>query len=186
MGMPNKPGSVCAAWLWLVLLATYGGVAFAQSGPSAEYGVKAAFLLNFSRFVEWPPEGFAEPQDTMELCILGKDPFGRILDDVVQGESVKSRRLIVRRFAQAPIAAGCRVVYVSPEVQNVKRLLSLLGPYVLTIGEGKTFLREGGMIAFVLESGRVRFDISQTTAENADLKISSNLLQVARSVAKQP
>jgi hypothetical protein len=162
----------CASTLW------------GQQAPSAEYAVKAAFLLNFTRFVEWPPAAFAGPEAPMEVCILGKDPFGRILDDVAEGESVRGHRLVVRRIAQLPTGKTCQTLFIATDVPNVRQTLSELSSGTLTIGEGKGFLKEGGMIALEVENGRVRFDISQAAAETADLKVSSSLLQIARAVRK--
>ena len=150
---------------------------------SIEYEVKAAFLLNFTKFIEWPDNAFADSQSPIAICILGKDPFGRALDEIVQGEAVNARKVTVRRISEAPTPRTCQVVYVGRLEKDAKTVSSIKGG-VLTVGEGDGFLRDGGMIAFVLENRRVRFDINQSAAESADLKLSSKLLSVARSVEK--
>ena len=100
------------------------------------------------------------------------------------GEVVNGRKLLVERIKRVPAPHSCQVLYVgSPEKETLK-LLSGVGPRVLTVGEGAGFLRSGGMIAFVIDNRRVRFDIHQSTAENAGLALSSKLLSVARSVGK--
>jgi len=157
-----------------------GGQAAAQQ--ASEYQVKAAFLLNFTKFVDWPPAAFADPNAPFTICVLGDDPFGTVLDQIVEGEKVNERRLAVRRI-HGKETAGCQELFVTSSEKDVRHMLANLGPGVLTIGEGEDFIRDGGIIAFVVEHRRVRFDINQSAAANADLRLSSKLLSVARTVA---
>jgi hypothetical protein len=113
-----------------------------------EYQVKAAFLLNFAKFVEWPPNAFANSDSPLTICILGKDPFGRTIDDLVQGEAANGRKLMVRRMSQPPAPQACHVVFAEGSTKESAKTLSALGPGVLIVGEGGSFLRDGGMIAF--------------------------------------
>ncbi len=168
-------------WLWAGSL-LWPNCALAQA--ALEYEVKAAFLLNFTKFIEWPANAFAAPDSPFTICILGKDPFGRALDQIVEGESIAGRKLMVRRISQDPEPQTCQVVFISNGEKEVRRILSGLMNGVLTIGEGENFIRAGGMIAFAIENRRVRFDINQTAAESAGLKLSSKLLTVARTVDK--
>jgi hypothetical protein len=156
----------------------------AASEQDLEYQVKAAFLLNFTKFIEWPPTAFADSNSPFTICILGSDPFGRFLQQLMEGETVDSRKLIVHRIVQSPPPKTCQVLFAGKSEKDVSKILSGLGPGVLSVGEGPGFLRNGGMITFVLENRRVRFDINQTVAENALLSFSSKLLSVARSVEK--
>jgi YfiR/HmsC-like len=156
----------------------------AASEQDLEYQVKAAFLLNFTKFIEWPPAAFTDSNSPFTVCIMGTDPFGRSLEQIVEGETVNSRKLIVQRIIQGPPPKSCQVLFAGKAERDVSKILSGLGPGVLSVGEGPGFLRDGGMIAFVLENRRVRFDINQTVAENASLNFSSKLLSVARSVEK--
>lgn len=153
-----------------------------------EYRVKAAFLLNFTRFVEWPPSAFADAQAPLSICILGEDPFGHALEEVMQGESVNGRSLIVRRLSAPPTPQMCQILFIhadaKAEAKEALRALETAGKGVLTVGEGDGFLKQGGMIAFVLDNRRVRFDINGTVSQDSGLKISSKLLMVARSVTK--
>lgn len=152
----------------------------AASPTSFEYDLKAAFLLNFIRFVEWPSAAFAAPDAPLTVCILGHDPFGRGIDQIVEGESVNGHKITIERI-QSDQQRSCQVLYLgnsSPLITS----LSTVGPAVLTVGEGDQFIHQGGIIAFVLDSRRVRFDISLKAASNAGLKLSSKLLSVARSV----
>jgi hypothetical protein len=168
---------VCAAG-WLI--STQRGLA----QTSLEYAVKAAFLLNFTKFVEWPPSAFAGPNAPVAICILGMNPFGQVLDEIVQGEQAGGRALIVRKLDRPAAPRGCQVVFMAGSGKDVPKTLRSLGPGVLTVGEGESFLREGGMVAFVIENRRVRFDINRTAAQSANLKLSSQLLTVARTVEK--
>lgn len=152
--------------------------------PALEYEVKAAFLLNFTKFIDWPPTAFADATAPFAVCVVGKDPFGRALADIIQGETVNGRRLAVKTFAETPRAQQCQVMFFGGSDRDAGSALRDIGPGVLTVGEGARFLQDGGMIAFVLENRRVRFDINQGAAERAGLKLSSKLLSVARVVEK--
>jgi hypothetical protein len=175
---PNPALPVCL----LLVLTSIGGSA-ADVQPPLEYEVKAAFLLNFTRFIEWPPAAFAAADGPFSICVLGDDPFGRALDRTVEGESVNGRKIEIQRIVrQTP--ASCQIVFAGGSEKDLPKVLAGMGPGVLTVGEGARFLREGGMIAFMLENRRVRFDINQSAAAKAGLRISSKLLSVARSVEK--
>jgi hypothetical protein len=168
--------------LFLIFLTSFPARSLGKpSAQPSEYQVKAAFLLNFTKFVEWPPTAFAEPDAPFTICILGDDPFGSVLDQIVEGEKVNDRKLVVQRI-HGRATIGCQVLFVSNS-ERVPSILTTVGRGVLTVGDGEDFVREGGMIGFVLERRRVRFDINQSAAANASLKLSSKLLSVARTVA---
>jgi hypothetical protein len=149
-----------------------------------EYKVKAAFLLNFTKFVDWPAAAFAEPDSPFLICILGEDPFGQTLDQLVAGEVVNGRKVAVQRIRNSPAPKSCKVLFIGRSVGDLPELLPSLGQGLLTVGDREDFIGEGGMIAFVIENRRVRFDINQAAAENAGLKLSARLLNVARSVKR--
>ena len=154
------------------------------AGSLVEYQVKAAFLLNFTKFIDWPPASFANPDSPITICILGKDPFGTVLDEIVQGETVNARKVAIQRISQPAGSQGCQVVYVGEPDKDTAKTLSGFGRGVLTVGEGDRFLRDGGMVALVVDNRRVRFDINQTAATGAGLGLSARLLTVARAVEK--
>jgi hypothetical protein len=157
----------------------------AQSpGPRSEYEVKAAFLLNFTRFIEWPPEAFEDSRAAFSICILGEDPFQNMLDQVVEGESVRGRRVVVARVKRPPGGKSCQVLFIGKGEKDVSGILAGVGPGVLTVGEHPGFLRDGGIINFALDGRHVRFDINQRAAANASLTVSARLLNVARTVQK--
>lgn len=173
------------ATLLLVLMvcatcAVAGGQAAAAE--AIEYRVKAAFLLNFTKFTEWPtPE--ANKESPITICLVGEDPFGSTLDQIVEGEVVDGRKIVVQRVAQASKEA-CQIAYFSKSEKGQARALEAIGQGVLTVGEGQEFLRQGGMIGFVLDNRRVRFDVRQSAVRGGGLKLSSRLLGVARTVEK--
>jgi hypothetical protein len=180
----NRTPDVRADWRALLaacLVAVLPSHAYAQVG---EYEVKAAFLLNFTKFVDWPASAFADPAAPFTICVLGKDPFGRSLDEIVQGEAVAGRRLVVRRISDPPGPQACQLLFIDESTKERSRVLSGLPAGVLTVGDGDHFVHDGGMIEFVVENRRVRFDIHQSAAERAGLKLSSKLLGVARVVEK--
>jgi hypothetical protein len=170
---------------WLI-----AGIALLLSFPAqaadapTEYQVQAAFLLNFTRFIEWPAAAFQAAGSPFDICILGDDPFGSALDQTVAGEIANGRSVAARRLLRAPEPKTCQVLFIGTSEKNIGKILSGLGPGVLTVGEGESFVRGGGMIAFVVENRRVRFEINQAAAESAGLKLSSRLLSVAKAVEK--
>ena len=177
----------------ILSLLLLGGAAFdlcAQASVPGfdEYQVKAAFLYNFAKFVEWPPGTFANPTDPIGICIAGMNPFGSTLDAMVRGKKIGERIFAVRRIPDAQLAKGCQILFVgSTEWKRVRPLLDALkGEAILTVGETDDFTAAGGMIAFQLAGPRVRIQIDIETAEHSGLKISSKLLSLADIVKRQP
>jgi hypothetical protein len=154
----------------------------AAQAPPGEYEVKAAFVLNFMRFVRWPPRIFPSADVPVKLCILGEDPFGPVIEGVLEGQTVNGRSIAVERMSAAPPANACHVVFLDRSMPNQGQTLRRIGEGVLTVGEADQFLDDGGMIHFVIEGQRVRFDINARAANAAGLRLSSQLLSVARSV----
>jgi hypothetical protein len=155
----------------------------AQQSPFEELEVKAVFLFNFVQFVEWPASAFTSPEAPVVIGVLGSDPFGRVLDDVVEGERVKGRPLVVARFRRVEDITACHVLFISPsETKNYQRILAALDTQpTLTVGETENFTTLG-MIRFLTERNRVRLEVNIEKAKAAGLSISSNLLRAARIV----
>ncbi len=182
---PFVAPAVCRVLLFLfatALIAGRPGAGLYAPSPSLEYDVRAAFLLNFTKFVDWPPAAFASADAPLTICIAGEDPFGRAIDQIVEGESVSGRRVAVERL-RSDQQKGCQVLYIG-NGRPVAAALASAGPAVLTVGEGADFIHQGGMIGFVIDNRRVRFDINLRAAIGAGLKLSSKLLLVARTVEK--
>ena len=174
----------CLATLLLLLAAPRAVCVDTASPPTLEYQVKAAFLLNFPKFIQWPTTAFEDASSPIAICILGNDPFGATLDHLVEGETVNGRKLVVRRIHHSPAPKSCQVLFIGSSEPDASKVLAGTGPGVLTVGDGEDFLGKGGIIAFIVENRRVRFDISQAAAARASLVLSSRLLNVARSVEK--
>ena len=168
----------------LALLASHSG-AIAQSKPT-QYEVKAAYLLNFARFVKWPP---APPQENMfQICLLGSDPYGAILPQTVSGERLEGKSIEVKRISTPKEAAGCRIVYVgSSEQDRLAAVLPvLIEQHALVVSDLPNFCDRGGVIGFLMEGGKVRFEVNLNAAQAAGLNMSSDLLRVASAVKKAP
>ena len=149
---------------------------------SLEYRVKAAYLLNFTRYVEWPAS--SPPDSRLSICVLGSDPFGRILDATVAGRTVQGRPLEVRRVQTASEASGCEVVFVSRDAwrRNPGSLEALGSAGSLTVGDSEQFARGGGVIGFVILDETVRFVVNDTARDRAGLRISSRMLSLAAAI----
>ncbi len=156
-------------------------------GASLEYQVKAAYLLNFTRYVEWPSEALDAPGAPMRICVLGRDPFGPVLDATVQGKVSQGRSLTVTRIRSPREASACHVVFVSRETWREHRefLESLRTKGLLTVGETDEFAQEGGVIGFVIQEETVRFVVNADARDRAGLRISSRMLSLAAAVYGQ-
>jgi hypothetical protein len=172
--------------LLLAVLASAPGApsARAQASPPSEYQIKAAFLFNFAKFIDWPPGSFASPQAPFSICILGKDPFGRSIDDALQGKSIGEHAVIIQRVKEAGDARHCQIVFAGgSESRNVGEILERVrGANVLLVGEADGFAASGGTIQFTLEENHVRFLINIDAADRGGLKFSSKLLALAKIV----
>jgi len=149
-----------------------------------QYQLKAAFLYNFAKFVEWPPQTFKGASDPIAICVLGRDPVADALRQVVNGKAIEGRTLSVREIPDAQHAAGCQVLFIAGFDQ--KRALSILealrGSAILTVGDAEGFASEGGIIELKMDAGRMRFQINIGAAAQARLGISSKLLSLAEIV----
>jgi hypothetical protein len=156
----------------------------AQAQAVEEYQVKAAFLYNFAKFIDWPADAFKSPKDPLVVCVLGQNPFGGALEDVIRGKTVEGRPFALRQISNAEEASSCQILFVSSE--SGKQFRSLAGNLkpagILTIGEAPGFASSGGVVNFKLDQGRVRFEINVDAAEHAQLHISSKLLSLAQIV----
>ena len=158
-----------------------------QQSKPAEYEVKAAYLYNFGRFVEWPAKVASDKSDSFRICVLGQDPFGRILDEALSGETIDGKHVVAKRITKSSEAVDCRILFISSseEKRLNDTLMAIDKAGVLTVSDIPEFLQRGGMIQFVLDSNRVRFEINLIAAQNASLTLSSELLKVAKAVRKR-
>lgn len=146
--------------IW-VALCFLGAVAQAQS--ASEYQVKAAFLFNFARFVEWPADAFLSADSPLQICILGQDPFGRDFEQMIEDKTVSGHRIEIAHPEGVPQARACQILFIAlPDKQQMLPVLQgLKGASVLTVGDAPGFAKMGGIINFVLDDNRVRFEINQ-------------------------
>jgi len=167
-----------------LLLATQLAAAEAQSASVAEDDLKAAFLYNFAKYVAWPAGTSGEP---FRLCIVAAPAFARRIDNLVAGETIEGRPVMRDSPATSDAARGCQILYIAAsEISRSERLIAAVrGRPVLIVGDSADFLGRGGMIAFVREGDRIRFDVDNVAAQNAGLTISSRLLRLARHVGPQ-
>jgi hypothetical protein len=162
-------------------------VAAAPAGPAArvdEYRLKAAILYSLIKFVDWPADSFSRPADPLVICVLGTDPFGQTLDDVLRGHTVASRPIVARRVTDT--TGGCHVVFTNESDPN--RLAAILDRLrkstVLTVGEADGFTGTGGMVGLATAGERVRFDINADALEAARLRVSPQVLALATAVRR--
>jgi hypothetical protein len=160
----------------------------AQAGDasdSSEYLIKAGFIYNFAKFVEWPAATFSQPDSPIVIGVLGTDPFGNVLDRIVEDKKIGARGFVVKRYKWAKDLKDlkdCKILFVSAsEKAHIDEILvSVKGLPILTVGETPGFAERGGVIRFTLEDNRVRFEVNVDAAHLADLNISSRLLTLAK------
>lgn len=150
----------------------------------SEYAVKAAFIYNFARFVEWPSSAFAQADDPIKICVLGDDPFGKVLDETIRGKSIAQHAFAIERIAsaeEAGYADDCHIVFISRSETNRlgKVLTALQDKSVMTIGDMEDAAKRGAVMNFLLEGGRVRFAINADVAKRAGLNLSSQLIKLS-------
>jgi len=170
-----------AASAILLALLLFSPVLHAQN-VLPEYQVKAAYLFNFLKFVEWPDDVFPDTLAPFVIGIVGNDPFGDALPQVIVGKTVQGRDLVVRKYGTGENLRGCQILFIdASEKKRLPQLLAgLRGSSVLTVADLYGFLDAGGMIQFLSEDNHVRFAINADAAVRARLKVSSKLLSLAR------
>jgi hypothetical protein len=168
----------------LLALAAAPGRAQAPAAPT-EYQVKAVFLFNFSQFVDWPATSFVDGRSPLVIGVLGGDPFGATLDEIVRGEIVNGRQLVIRRYQSVAEVDACHILFIdSSQDQQLDAVLAALkGRNVLTVGDFTGFARRGGIIRFVTVGNKIRLRVNLAAAQDAKLTISSKLLRPAQIVA---
>lgn len=154
----------------------------AQPLAAPEYQLKAAFLFNFVQFVQWPPTAFAGGESPVVIGVLGEDPFGEHLDQLVRGERIRGRAIVVQRHVRVEELAGCQLLYINENDQGkLKSILARLDRQpILTVSDAPDFTRHGGMIGLLTQDNRVRLLVNVDAANAAHLTLSSKLLRRAQ------
>jgi hypothetical protein len=170
-----------ARWLVLLLGVIVPGRALAQVAERPEYQVKSAYLVNFLLYATWPPDAL-EPDDPLRLCILGDDPLGDFLGEVIAGRSVQGHAIRIIQVDRVVEADGCHAAFIAARnrIPAAVWLERLEGRAVLTVGEGDEFRRAGGMITLTVEEQTVRFDVNLRALRDVGLDLSSRVLRLAR------
>ena len=171
--------TVLAGVFFFVLLAAFSSGA--QTAQPSEYQVKAAFLFNFAKFVDWPATAFPAPASPVIIGVLGKNVFGDSLEQTLHNKSINNRPVELKIFQTVAEATNCHVLFISTSEKGhlAKTLAALQGTSILTVSEMDEFISAGGMINFVIEDSKIHFEINDSAAEKAGLKISSKLLSLS-------
>src|SRR5713226_7814848 len=150
----RRKSKLTACWLIFIF---FCGPVFAQDTLS-EYQIKAAYLFNFLKFVEYPNESFADPLAPIVIGVVGEDPFGSALPQVIIGKTVQGRDLVIRKYHSGEDLRGAHILFISPSEKKRQPMIlsSLRGSSVLTVADTEGFLDAGGMIQFLNENDRVR------------------------------
>lgn len=170
----------------LLCVALALGVAARVGAESLEYGVKAAFVYNFAKFVEWPAESLIGDTPFV-IGVLGRDPFKRVLDETVSGKTVREKRIAVKRVLRIEDALDCHILYISDsEKDGIAEIIRHLDRLpALTVSDVGRFAERGGMIQLMMDQNRVRFAINLAATEQSGLKPSSQLLKLAKVVSSR-
>jgi hypothetical protein len=173
------------ATLNLVLGLLIAGGSRAQDAQPSEYQVKAAFIFNFAKFIDWPPGAFADSRSPLCIGIFGENPFGGNLERTVHDKTLNNRPIVVKDCRTLDEAKKCHLLFIGTSEKKVLQeiLDGLAGTNILTIGETETFIKSGGMINFFREGNRFRFEINDEAARKAGLKIDSKLLGLGKKPA---
>jgi len=187
---PLKPrewllGCVC---LWLACLGPAGAEENAGGGEFQVYQVKATYLYNFTKFTDWPAAAFSASNAPLVIGIVGADPFGQTIDEIMKGEIVRGHPLVIKRLRDNDDFQGCQLLFFSHSEK--KRLPDLLkrikGRPVLSVGELSGFVQQGGMVNLLVANKTMKMEINQTVATQAGLQISAKLLKLAQLVLDTP
>lgn len=174
-------------FMWALVIVAWSLVLPAQMPPKANAGqVKAAYLYNFGKFVKWPAAALANQSGEFEICVLDQDPFGDTLQSTLAGESVAGKPVVVKRLRKAQDAVSCHILFISAaQSHGLKEILSSLDESaVLTVSDMPDFSKRGGMIQFLFEGDRIRFEVNLDGAERSHLVFPSELLKVAAAVRR--
>jgi len=175
-------------WAFGAALAVATLAAAQAQDSSLEYPVKATYLYKLAPFVDWPSAAFASATAPLDICVVGNDPFGPILDRALAGQRIGERPLSVRRLDAADADADCHVMYVSGSAAQsaAQALEAVRGRHVLTVTDDAQRPGRKGVVHFVVQDNRVRFEIDDQAAAEQGLRVSSKLLSLASAVRRRP
>ena len=153
----------------------------AQTAPQSEDKVKAVFLYNFTRFIDWPSSAFASNEQPFKIGIMGEDPFGIYLEEAIRNEKYSGRPIIIEKFENAKDIKDCHMIFINTKNQKeIKNILNNLeNKTVLTIAEHPEFVKWGGMIRLYSDDRKIRIQINDAAARLVKIKVSAKLLNIA-------
>lgn len=177
------PRPLAIGMFLLAVISCPGKACCGENPKPTEYEVKAAYIYNFAKYVEWPSGTLQDRSKTIHVCVIGDDPFGPSLT-ALNGKRVGEKSVRIRRNTSLHDLQGCEILFISDsEEERLAQIVKTInGTLVLTIGDSEGFAGRGVMINFYLENNKVRFEINPKAALHAGLRISSNLLRIARIV----
>jgi hypothetical protein len=158
----------------------------ARGQAAIEYEVKAAYMYNFAKFVDWPTQVFDSPAQPIVFCMLGQTPLGPALSTALSGKVVDKRPLLFRQLTDSKEVSKCQVLFISsPDKQHLRQTLGdVKSLNVLTVGDAEDFTNEGGAVRFVLIADRVRLEFNLDAVEDAKLRVSAKLLSLGTIMRK--
>jgi hypothetical protein len=149
--------------------------------PTREYQVKAAFLFNFTQFIEWPAGSFSSTSAPLVIGIVGKNPFGNYLEETVSGENVNGHPLVVQQYKTVEDIKNCHILFLNlTDAAKIEQALTgIKSRSVLTVSDGPNFMKQGGMVRFFTRKNKIQFQVNTELTKAANLSISSKLLRLA-------
>jgi len=187
-GGASRAGVWWRGLVFLVLALFLGpGLSSARGQISREYQLKAVFLYNFVQFTEWPSSAFSAPDSPLVIGVLGADPFGKVLDDIVQNETVRGRKLVVERYQRLEDVKPCHILYISQsEAPRLDRIVSnLKGRPILTVSDIEGAAFRGVMMRFLVADNKIRLRVNLDAVKEAGIVLSSQLLRTVEIVSTQ-
>ena len=172
---------LCALFVMGVGWIAGTSVSSAEEPMSSEYQVKAAFLINFPKYVDWPAEAFAATNSPIVIAVLGQTKVTAEIQKIIAGRTVNGREIVLKRLASGEASGVCHILFISAaEQQHSPSLLTQLkDASVLTVGESDDFLERRGIINLARRDQKIALEVNLTAADKARIKISSKLLGVA-------
>lgn len=175
--------------LWLALWGCLSafGVAWGETPESREYAVKAAFLYNFAKFVDWPADAFKNENSPFVLGIVGADPFGSALESLKE-KTVKGHKLVIKRLPRLENFEDCHLLFISgSEKSNLRSVLAAVKNHnILTVSDLERFAHQGGMVGLVTADNTIQFEVNLEPIQRSKLKVSSQLLKLAKIIQGAP
>lgn len=181
----GKLKTVQSGAIGMLMLALLGGPTVAHAEATNEYDMKAAYLFNFAKFINWPEGSYTREDQAIQICVLGRDDFGDALGRVSRGRTVQGRAIHVRKIAgggaEDSKASSCNILFVSSSESGREKALlsSLQDKPIVTVGEVEGFTQIGGVFNYVAEGPRIRFELNREAAAAKGLSISSRLVRLA-------